>query len=259
MPAKVLLQTGLSEVFEDAIMPTLLFLPTLTPIEESLQVLKPAYLALYALAEARFPKSEDQAAKMKFFDRIMRHGVLEGLSHARDHFEIVELLLDEMNTIICSMGLHAVKHLKVSRSVDNSLTIYHSHSCIQDIIPFSSGVLSDPFGPAHLSLLLMALKVTKSSILNCWPRMTEPYHRMELVKALTLSWTTINKESSIAGRQNDSQISAVKKELKVAAMLLIKSVKGRIDVKAELEPLLQVDPCIHNLFSINATDSKTTV
>ncbi len=126
VPAKVLLQTGLGEVFEDAVMPTLLFLPALTPVEESLQVLKPAYSALFTLGEVRFPGNEDQAAKMKFLDRIMRHGVLQGLSHARDHVKVVELLLDEMNTLINSMGLHAVKHLKVSSSVNILYLIYHS-------------------------------------------------------------------------------------------------------------------------------------
>ena len=55
-----------------------------------------------------------------------------------------------------------------------------------------SKILTDPFGPSHPSLLLAAAKATQSTVANCWPRMTESVHRIELVKALTLCWTTVN-------------------------------------------------------------------
>lgn len=112
-PAKVLQQTGLDEVFEDTVIPTLLFLPNTTPLEESLQVLKPAYLALFKLGQVRFPTKKDQPNRMKFLDRIMRQGILQGFLHSRDNIAIVKLLLTQLVTLIEGMGIHAVKHLKV--------------------------------------------------------------------------------------------------------------------------------------------------
>jgi Tti2 family len=111
---KVLHETGLGEVFEDAVAPTLHFLPSLTPTEESLRLLKSAYAALLKLGEARFPAREDKQKKLSFLDRMMRQGVLEGFIHAGENFGIAEFLLGEMAILVQNMGIHSVKHLKVS-------------------------------------------------------------------------------------------------------------------------------------------------
>lgn len=112
--SKVLKQTGLGEVFEDAVIPTLLFLPTLTPVEESMRLLRPAYSALFLLADVRFPEHEDQFEKMKLLDRIMRQGIFQGYHHSADSVPIVKLLLEQTGILICRMKMYAVKHLKVS-------------------------------------------------------------------------------------------------------------------------------------------------
>jgi hypothetical protein len=112
--SKMLQQTGLGEVFEDAVMPTLLFLPELTPVDESLSLLTSAYLALSSLGEARYPTKEERSNKMKFLDIIMRQGVLQGFIHSGDNVRIAELLVEEIIALFDSMGIHAVKYLKVS-------------------------------------------------------------------------------------------------------------------------------------------------
>jgi hypothetical protein len=114
MPSKLLQQTGLGEVFEDAVMPTLLFLPELTPVEESVSLLRSAYLALSSLGEAIYPHKEERSSKMKFLDRIMRQGVLRGFIHSGENMRIAELLLEEAMSLFNSMGIHAVKYLKVN-------------------------------------------------------------------------------------------------------------------------------------------------
>ena len=113
---RLLLRTGLGEVFEDAVMPTLLYLPSLTPVDESVRLLKPAYEALYTLADKRFPAKEAYTENMRFMDRIIRHGVLQGYSHSHEYPQIVEVLLQEMDALINKMGIHSVKHLKVFRN-----------------------------------------------------------------------------------------------------------------------------------------------
>ena len=117
MPSKVLQQTGLGEVFEDAVMPTLLFLPELTPVEESVSLLTSAYLALSSLGEVIYPTKEERSNKMKLLDRIMHQGVLQGFIHSGDNVRIAELLVKEVITLFNSMGIHAVKYLKVSQEI----------------------------------------------------------------------------------------------------------------------------------------------
>jgi hypothetical protein len=111
---KLLKQTGLGEVFEDAVMPTLLFLPSLTPVNESLRLLPPAYATLYQLADKRYPDESERRERLKYFDRIMRHGALQGFHHAHENASIVAVIVEQVGVLIEKMGLHAVKHLKVS-------------------------------------------------------------------------------------------------------------------------------------------------
>jgi hypothetical protein len=116
-PANILKQSGLGEVIEDAIMPTLLFLPSLTPVDESALLLRSAYEALFVLADVRFPTKEESYTKMKGLDRIMREGVLQGREHCRDSVKIIEILLEVLDKLICRMGVFSVKHLKASLKV----------------------------------------------------------------------------------------------------------------------------------------------
>lgn len=112
-PSRLLEQTGLGDVFEDAVMPTLLYLPSLTPVEESLRLLSPAYDALYALADTRFSPDSASPEKLKLLDRIMRQGVLRGYFHTMENVRIVEVMIQQMGSVVKKMNFHAVKHLKV--------------------------------------------------------------------------------------------------------------------------------------------------
>jgi hypothetical protein len=132
-------------------------------VEESLRLLPAAYDALFTLSDVRFSSKEDMKEKTKFYDRIMRQGILQGVDHSRQNGRIMGAVLVEMDKLIGRMGIHGVKHLK-------------------DVIPILSAALSDPFAPMNPDLLLLATNALKSTILNCWPRMKEEAHRMEIVK-----------------------------------------------------------------------------
>ncbi|KAH6631935.1 hypothetical protein F5144DRAFT_489530 [Chaetomium tenue] len=115
-PDKTLHNTGLAQVFEDAIFPMLSYLPSLTPEEESVELLVPAYSALLGLAKKQPAVGKDGIAgapKNRFLDRMLREGVLGGYFHAKDHVRIVEVLCQQTVAILDEMGVHAVKHLKV--------------------------------------------------------------------------------------------------------------------------------------------------
>jgi hypothetical protein len=58
----------------------------------------------------------NQQDRMKFYDRVMRKGILMGYMYANEHPSIVELLIGEMGVLVEKMGVNAVKHLKVTKS-----------------------------------------------------------------------------------------------------------------------------------------------
>ena len=118
-PDKTLHDTGLAQVFEDAVFPTLAFLPSLTPDDESVQLLVPAYAVLLGLARKQPAVGKDDipnGRKNTLLNKMLREGVFMAYFHAKEHIRIVEVLCQQTTAILNQMGVHAVKHLKVSNS-----------------------------------------------------------------------------------------------------------------------------------------------
>lgn len=109
-------RTGLGGIFETAVLPCLLSLPSLTEEAESLQMLKAAYPVLISLALVRFPGKKHQVARIKALDKILRNGILKGYALAGEHVKLAELLVNEMTVLVNELGIESVKHLKVSCS-----------------------------------------------------------------------------------------------------------------------------------------------
>ena len=114
VPAGLLERTGLGEVFQEALTPCLLYLPTLTAEEESLGLLNSIYPALVTLVYTRYPGDTKQEPRIKALDKIFRIGILKGYAHAGEHVKIAELLVRHMTSLINEMGIFSVKYLKVS-------------------------------------------------------------------------------------------------------------------------------------------------
>ena len=105
-------------------MPTLFFLPSITPVDESVALLEPAYQALCVLGEVRYTDDGGGTkGKMRFLDRVLRKGVLDGYLHASEHVRIVEVLVRVMGVLVKGMGIMAVKHLKVMRVLSQNIII----------------------------------------------------------------------------------------------------------------------------------------
>ena len=113
VPAPLLQRTGLGEVLHTALMPNLLYLPTLTPEEESLHLLGATYPTLIRLARVQYSDDSQRSAKGKVMDSIFRKGILQGYAHAGENVKIAELLINMMRSLINEMGVESVKHLKV--------------------------------------------------------------------------------------------------------------------------------------------------
>lgn len=177
-PRRILLASGMDSVLEEAMMPTLNYLPTLTPEKESLALLEPAYEALIELSckldQAR--DGRDSAGKAnKLRDRILRRGVFPGYWYARDNPKITILLMDEARTVVEKMGIHAVKHLK-------------------DIILMLKDVFHDPFVSAHIPRLQAAIYLLHETLLTCWAIVAQGNWQFEILIMMTICWTYLGND-----------------------------------------------------------------
>jgi hypothetical protein len=240
---KLLTQTGLSSVFEEAIIPILLYLPSITPVNESLQLLPAAYQALFTLCSIRFPdtvvlNSEELRDKLKFLDRVMRKGILTGYLHASEHQEVVQELVTELGLLIKLLNVHCIKHLP-------------------HILPILTTTLSDPFSTANPNLLLSAIGTLQTLILNAWPRMCDDGHRMAIVKAIVLCWRSVGDEIMEKKRVSD-EIALLKhlaEQISIAGHLLVTAAKQcGVDIIVDLMPLAQSDESLRSVFKLDNFD-----
>lgn len=121
-PPGLMARVGLAGVFEQAVFPAVLYLPTLTPEEESVRILDAAYPALFQIAGLAYPEDaigepvkqpEFTEAQRRTLDKIIREGLLVGYHHASEHIRLTELFCMKAISIVNGMGILAVKHLKV--------------------------------------------------------------------------------------------------------------------------------------------------
>ena len=204
-----------------------------------------AYEALFSLSDVRFQPSQElkdekergnerEKERMKFLDKLLRKGILSGYAYASEHPSIVEILLTQLKLLIEKMGIGSIKHLK-------------------DLISIISTILTDPFGASEPSLLLAGLRCLQSLILNAWPRVREEGYRIEIVKALVVSWRTVAEE----GKEGEG-LDEVKNEIKNMGRLLVKAVGGEVDMREELRPLFEVDESAGEVFGVDfSQESKT--
>ncbi|XDG09944.1 hypothetical protein ABKA04_009559 [Annulohypoxylon sp. FPYF3050] len=215
-PPNLMQNTGLATVFEDAVFPAVLFLPSLTPEDESLEILGAAYPALIEMAGLTYTNHGPEAgpglsgsekqqiteSQRKLLDKIVREGVMVGYHHAKEHVRL-------------------------------------------DFVPMVSEVMTDPFGTKHPPTLTSAIQLLQAILRNCWPRI--PHYCNEIVKTLMLCWLNIEDEDSFP----DS--SPVANDLKAgltqtADMLSAVMKASQGDLQDRVGVLIEKEPQLRNLF-----------
>jgi hypothetical protein len=123
-------------------------------------------------------------------------------------------------------------------------------------MPLLSQTLCDDFAPSNTKLLLEGIKLTQKTILNCWPRMYETNHRVVVIEMLSICWVNVTEEMRHGSGIEHDELQLIKKELKLAARLLLQCIGDIEDIKQELSPLINVDPTLSYLFALSnqATD-----
>lgn len=229
-PSSLLKKTGLFGIFEQALKPCLLSLPTLTPEDESVRLLSEAYPALILLATKNpVPQSTKSkslirgveiSGQEKVLDDLFRNGILAGFMYAGEKVKIAEVLLAQLRSILTQLGIASVKHLK-------------------HILPLLSRILSEPLGLAYSPLLLSAAKTLQAVILNSWPRMT--FHRNEVLQGTVICWLRVKEEG-------EGKYAELEQELETVVKMLVATIDGEVDWRAEFKELEDADGRLTELF-----------
>ncbi|GAW21640.1 hypothetical protein ANO14919_111630 [Xylariales sp. No.14919] len=253
-PEGLLERTGLVNAFEEAVFPTVLSLPSLTPEDESCDLLAAAYPALFDMAGLKDPDSglaknrdvrventNDQEAsdkqnlhstrfseaQRKLFDKLVREGIMVGYHHAKQHIRLVEFFCQTLRRLVIGMGILSVKYLK-------------------DIVPMISEILMDPFGTKYPPILLSATHLLQAVLQTCWPRM--PHYCNEIIKIAMLCWLNIEDEEPFP--PNKPTKAELKLQLtKAIEMLSAIMAAAKQDMSERVCPLIAKDPQLRGLFT----------
>ncbi|RKF80152.1 hypothetical protein GcC1_039028 [Golovinomyces cichoracearum] len=243
---KLLEQTGLGSVIEDAIHPIFLYLPPITPLTESATLLPAAYKALFTLLEVRFPfptksnlgdKDKDvQKQKLNSLTRLLRHSIIPAYTHTSHSSKsdpiIHKIILDQIPPLVSALGIYCVVHLNA-------------------LIPLVEDVLLDPFAGANPSLVVAALKALKEIIIHAWPRLGDERRRIEVIRMLVSGWEKLQEETidSIENPKKD-----VLEEFKIVGKLFVKGVTKAGEAKnlsSDLKPLFEADKSLREVLSMS--------
>lgn len=110
-PVQILQGRGIGRVFADVTFPLVLYLPSVTPEDESITILGPAYDVLIKLAECT--GSPENPERRRFFDKILRDGVFAGYHHTSQYTRIIQVLMQKTAAVVNCMGIYSIKHLSV--------------------------------------------------------------------------------------------------------------------------------------------------
>ncbi|KAI4123291.1 MAG: hypothetical protein LQ338_005340 [Usnochroma carphineum] len=227
-PSLLLQRSGLGEIFHNTLLPYLLYLPSLTPEEESLPLLNATYTALIALTQARFPDATPTTtttSKIKALDAIFRYGILKGYAHAGENVRVASLLMRKSRDLVDVMGTYCVKHLK-------------------DLLPMISGILTAPFATAYPPLVETAVETLRAVVVNGWPRVG--YHRGEILEGLVVCWCRIDEEEE----ERRGELTGVKSGIEEVVRAVVQILRDDEVARAEIQMLRRFDPRFEALLDV---------
>lgn len=231
-PTSLLAKTGLGNVFEEALMPCLAYLPTVTPEEESIPLLNATYPALLLLAAVRYRDPQPSSsplnappARIKFLDTLLRKGILYGYTHCSTRPHLVTTLLTHLVPLLDALGIESVKHLKY-------------------LLPMLTETLCHPLASAHIETLFAATKGMQAVVLNCWPRIAG--YRAEVLKGVGFCWVTV---AGLEEEGGGAGVGELRRELRETVAMLRAAVEGagEVDFEADCGVLVEAEPRLRGL------------
>ncbi|KPM40086.1 hypothetical protein AK830_g6462 [Neonectria ditissima] len=236
-PTQVLHTTGIGLIFEDVTFPVLLYLPSLTPEEDSIKLLAPAYDVLITLAKTYQPTLNTH--RRKILDRALREGIFAAYFHASEHARLVQLLMESAALIIKCMGICSIKHLK-------------------SLLSMISSLMEDPFATEYPPAILAAAKTLNATIMSCWPRLQEGEHMEQIIRTLSLCWLNLCEDDSVP-RSGSEDFNAISQELVQASnMMQLVWNQNSANPIGGLSEVLQKEPRLAQLFPTVLNQAETS-
>jgi hypothetical protein len=222
-PNAILHSTGLGAIVQETIFPSLMFLPSMTPQEESINILEPAYQALFALiASNPDPKSPE---RRQLSDDIMRRGILVGFHHASDYPLVVSTLMAKAAILIQHMGVFAAKH-------------------IQCLLAMFSAAMTDPFAHMHSQTIKSSAVALEALVTNCWPRMLDVGNKQETIRTIVTCWLNCH-DACKAGDLGEQDFSNITDQLRKLVVMVHTIWQSRgSSIIADLKPFLKREPSL---------------
>ncbi|KAI5273566.1 poly A polymerase C-terminal region-like protein [Aureobasidium subglaciale] len=225
-PPTLLKRTGLGDVFEEALMPCLGYLPTLTPEDQSARLLSVAYPALLSLTavledSSTIQSKQEPSQRIKLLDALIRKGILMTFTYCPEHAKITTATTTYLSAVLNALGLDSIKHLPF-------------------ILPMLSSILTNPFITASPPLLLSSVKAVQAVVLNTWPRLH--VHKTEILKCVTVPW--IRMQEDVSGEDFD----IIKEESKIVVQMLRDALSSD-ELEKDIEELVKVDKRLEGMFS----------
>lgn len=229
----ILQRTNLSSVFEDAVKPCLLSLPSITPEDNSIHLLRTAYPTLLCLLQTTHQQPSEPTTQTPTYTKsitsLLRDHLIPSYHHISTmnptsassltstfasfpHARLSTLLLTQIRTLIHELGLHTTKYL-------------------QDLIPLLYSTLSNPFGPAYPPLLEAAVSATRDVVLNAHPRVWR--WRAEILGGICLCWVHVLEEEE--EKREKEGFGRLKKEMQ-GVVYLVKVAVENPGFEIEEEP-----------------------
>ncbi|CAM1511089.1 Fc.00g086020.m01.CDS01 [Cosmosporella sp. VM-42] len=228
-PVQVLQTTGIGTIFEEVTFPTLLHLPSITPEDESIQLLVPAYEVLIKLAEAR--QGLQDLHRRRLLNKLLRDGVFTGYHHASQHASISRILMQFTAKIINCMGIYSVQHL-------------------QNLLSMLSSTMTDPFALAHPPAVLAAAQALNTVIANCWPRLQvqDSGHIEHIMRIIALCWLSLQDNDATA-YLSKTDVDSISEELMRSSKMLQSLWKEKNAHPPErVAEILEQEPRLASLF-----------
>lgn len=238
VPPPLLQRTGLGEVFQNALMPCLLCLPSLVVENESIEILEAAYVAVIFLNQVQFPGEKHRTQRMISLEKVLIDGIFKGYAHAGENVKIAELLIQKMISLVRELGIEVVKYSKVLPCHQSSLDI--ANSSPKHMLPLLSEILSGPFSTACPALLQASLQAIQVLVVIIWPRVK--YHRSELLEGLVICWLSIEDEAT-----QSEYLQRVQANIELTVKLVTSILRDDRDVVEGYRRLIDCDSRLQNL------------
>ena len=121
-----------------------------------------------------------------------------------------------------------------------------------------SAILTDPFGTSHAETLAAAIEGLREVVLVCWPRLSEPIWRDEILRMIIVCWLNVleheqGQKGVPAGKRSQNRapdVENLKKQLSISTKQLLSVWEADdVDVVAKIKLLTAKEPRLVDLFA----------